>query len=37
MVAVVDVEEEKKVSKFEEYKVVEGVVVRSKQALVKAI
>jgi hypothetical protein len=29
MVAVVDVEEEKKVSKFEEYKVVEGVIVRS--------
>jgi hypothetical protein len=29
MVAVADVEEEKKVSKFEEYKVVEGVIVRS--------
>jgi hypothetical protein len=37
MVAVVDVEEEKKVSKFGEYKVVEGVIVRSSQVLVKAM
>jgi hypothetical protein len=37
MVAVVGVEEEQKVSKFGQYKVVEGVIVRSDQASVKAI
>jgi hypothetical protein len=37
MVVVVDVEEEKKVSKFEEHKVVEGVIVKPSQVLVKAI
>jgi hypothetical protein len=36
MVAVVDAEIEKKVSKFEEYKVVADVEVRSSQASVKA-
>lgn len=36
MVAEVDVEEEKKVSRLEDYKYVGGVVVRSGQASVKA-